>query len=81
MGTCRVTMTFPGNNSFKVHKVDSCFQAALCHYTAEILARCYPLGAVQVSLYSPLSSRGRHYNISVTALNKGLYVMLRPLQP
>lgn len=81
MGTCRVTTIFPGDNSFKVHKVDSCFQAALCHYAAEVLACRYSLGAVQVSLYGPLSGRGRYHNISITALNEGFYIMLCPHKP
>lgn len=80
-GTCRVTTILPGDNSFKVHKIDSCFQAALCHYTAEVLARRYSLGAVQVSLYGPLSGRGRYHNVPITALNEGFYIMLRPLKP
>lgn len=81
MGTCRVTTIFPGDNSFKVHKVDSCFQTALCHYTAKVSACCYSLGTIEMSLYGPLSGRGRYYNIPVTALNEGFYVMLCPLKP
>lgn len=81
MGTHRITMVLPGDNGFKVHKVDSCFQTALCHYTAKVFACGYSLGTVQVSLYGPLSGRGRYHNIPIGALDKGFYVMLCPLKP
>lgn len=81
MGTCRVPTTLPGDNSFKVHKVDSCFQTALRHDAAEVSAGCDSLGAVQVFLYGPLPGGGRYNNVPITALDKGVYVMLCPLQP
>lgn len=81
MGTCRVTTMLPGDNSFKVHKVDSCFQTALRYDTANVSAGCDSLGAVEVLLYGPLSGGGRYHDVPVTVLNEGFYIMLCPHQP